>query len=178
MSQPTSSRQQTADLRAMRAALAIAERGLAAGEPPIGACVVAGGHILSSARTTVIGGPDATAHAEILALRAACRQQRTTQLSECTLYCTVEPCAMCLGAAYYAGIGQVFFGAGLDVVHAVTGREIRLPVPDGMAVTGGVLANECEALVGRWAAIRQGSTPPRPLTPGRASEARVEKSGE
>jgi tRNA(adenine34) deaminase len=138
----------------MREALAAARRGQLAGEPPVGACVVQDGRLIASAHTAVIAGPDATAHAEILALRAACRHARAPWLTDCELYVTVEPCAMCLAAAHYAGIGRVFFGAGLETLQAITGRELKAPVPDGMVLSGGVLAEECGALLREWAATR------------------------
>jgi tRNA(adenine34) deaminase len=136
----------------MRVALAAAQRGGLAGEPPVGACVVQDGRVIASAHTAVIGGPDATAHAEVLALRAACHHLRTPSLADCDLYATVEPCAMCLAASHYAGIRRVWFGAGLDAMQAVTGREIRGNLPDGLTLTGGVLAADCAALLANWAA--------------------------
>lgn len=139
----------------MRAALAVAQRGQLAGEPPVGACVVREGLVIASAHTSVIGGPDATAHAEILALRLACQHARTPDLSGCELYVTVEPCAMCLAASHYAGIRHVCFGVGLEAMQAVTGRELRGVVPDGMTLTGGVLEAECGDLLRRWADARQ-----------------------
>lgn len=139
----------------MREALAAARRGLLAGEPPVGACVVQDGRVIASAHTAVIAGPDPTAHAEILALRAACQHARTLTLSNCELYVTVEPCAMCLAAIYYAGIERVWFGVGLDAMQAVTGRELRGGVPEGLVLSGGVLADECGALLRDWAATRR-----------------------
>jgi len=138
----------------MREALAAAQRGLLAGEAPVGACVVHDGRVVASAHTAVASGPDATAHAEILAVRAACRELRTPSLAGCSLYVTVEPCAMCLAALHYAGIDRVWFGAGLAAMQAATGREIGGPVPPGMTVTGGLLADECVALLTEWAAVR------------------------
>jgi tRNA(adenine34) deaminase len=141
----------------MREALAVARRGLLAGEPPVGACVVQDGRVIGSAHTAVIAGPDPTAHAEMLALRAACQHSRTLTLSNCELYVTVEPCAMCLAAISYAGIERVYFGVGLDAMQAVTGRELQGVVPDGLLLTGGVLAEECGALLRDWAATRRPS---------------------
>jgi tRNA(adenine34) deaminase len=138
----------------MRAALAAAQRGQLAGEPPVGACVVQEGRVIATAHTAVIAGPDATAHAEMLALRAACRHTRTAVLDGCELFVTVEPCAMCLTASHYAGIERVWFGVGLDAMQAVTGRELRGAVPEGMVISGGVLAAECGALLDGWAAGR------------------------
>jgi tRNA(adenine34) deaminase len=138
----------------MREALAVARRGQLAGEPPVGACIVQDGRLIATAHTAVIAGPDATAHAEILVLRAACRHLRTASLSGCELFVTVEPCAMCLAASHYAGIDRVSYGTGLDAMQAVTGRELRGAVPEGMVISAGVLAAECGALLTEWAAGR------------------------
>lgn len=138
----------------MREALAAAQRGQLAGEPPVGACIVQDGVVIATAHTAVIAGPDATAHAEILALRSACRHTRTAALDGCEIFVTVEPCAMCLAAIHYAGIGRIWFGIGLEAMQAVTGRELRGTVPDGMVISGGVLAAECSALLDDWVASR------------------------
>lgn len=135
----------------MREALTVAQRGMLAGEPPVGACVVQNGRIIASAHTGVIQGPDATAHAEIRALRAACQHARSPWLADAALYVTVEPCAMCLAASHYAGLTHIFFGVELGVLQAVTGRELAGVRPGGLAVTGGLLAEECAALVRTWA---------------------------
>jgi len=139
----------------MREALAAALRAQLAGEPPVGACIVHEGRVIATAHTAVIAGPDATAHAEILALRSACRHTRTAFLDGCELFVTVEPCAMCLAASHYAGIERVWFGAGLDAMQAVTGRELKGAVPGGMTISGGLLASECEALLNDWAGTRR-----------------------
>ena len=146
-----------ASVALMRAALAVAQRGRLAGEPPVGACVVQDGQVIASAHTAVIAGPDATAHAEILALRAACRHHRSPLLTDCELYVTVEPCPMCLAACHYAGITRVYYGAGLTAMQAVTGRELAAPVPAGIVLTGGVLGDECAALLAEWAVSRRAS---------------------
>ena len=140
---------------AMREALAAARRGLLAGEPPVGACIVADGQVLATAHTAVIAGPDPTAHAEILALRAACQHARAPWLSGCELYVTVEPCAMCLAASHYAGIERVWFGASLEEMQAITGRELQGAVPPGLRLEGGVLADECGALLREWSTARR-----------------------
>jgi tRNA(adenine34) deaminase len=137
----------------MREALAPRGAGLA-GEPPVGACIVRDGRVIATAHTAVIAGPDATAHAEMLALRAACRHARTATLAGCELFVTVEPCAMCLAASHYAGIERIWFGVGLSAMQAVTGRELRGAVPPGLVISGGILADECGALLNSWAAGR------------------------
>jgi tRNA(adenine34) deaminase len=139
----------------MRAALALARRSLLAGEAPVGACIVQDGRVIASAHTAVAGGPDATAHAEILAIRAACRSARSTKLADCELYVSVEPCAMCLAACHYAGIGQVFFAASLQDMQAVTGHELGTPISASVRLQGDVLGDEARALLAEWAVQRQ-----------------------
>lgn len=142
------------ELASMQEALAAARRGQLAGEPPVGACLVQDGEVLAVAHTGVIAGPDATAHAEIVVLRAACRQLRTTRLAGCELFVTVEPCAMCMAAAHYAGITRIHFGAPLESLDRITGTELRGAVPPGLDLSGGVLAAESETLLRAWAMAR------------------------
>ena len=148
-----------ADAGFMGEALAAARAALALGEPPVGACVVRDGRVLAAAHNGVIGGPDATAHAEILAIRAACRRERAPQLDGCTLYATVEPCPMCLAACHYAGIARVVFGASLAEMHGVTGGECFGTPADGIELAGPVRADECRALLAAWAAARPAAAP-------------------
>jgi tRNA(Arg) A34 adenosine deaminase TadA len=140
----------------MRIALTMAERGVAAGGAPVGACVVRSGVVVSRGQNSVVANLDVTAHAEIVVIRDACRELQTLSLPDCQLYVTVEPCAMCLAACTYAGISHVYFGAGIDAMHAITGNELpsnlnlgsgKLKVPQ---LTGGVLADECAALLHAW----------------------------
>ena len=145
-----------ADETLMRAALAAARRGLLAGEAPVGACLVQDGRVIATAHTAVGGGPDATAHAEILAIRAACRSLRSARLDGCELYVSVEPCAMCLAACHYAGINQVFFAASLQDMQALTGQELAAPSPASVGLHGGLLADESRALLAEWSAQRRG----------------------
>lgn len=146
----------------MRVALDEARRALAAGEPPVGACIVAGGQVVSRASNAVIAELDVTAHAEIRAIREACAKRRSLTLADCRIYSTVEPCAMCFAACHYAGISAVVFGATLDDMRAVTENELAAPRPDektetGQArVIGHCLRDECRALLGDWSLRRQG----------------------
>lgn len=140
----------------MRAALEAARRGLLAGEPPVGACLVRDGEIVVTANNGVIGELDATAHAEIRVIRDACRQLRSLSLAGSTLYATVEPCPMCLSACHYAGIDAVVFGATLEDMQAVTGGELAIHhdalAQGGMTltVTGACLGDESRALIAQW----------------------------
>jgi len=135
--------------RFMRLALEQAELARAAGEVPIGAVVVRDGAVLSRAHNQPIGSADPTAHAEILALRHAARAASNYRLPGATLYVTLEPCLMCVGAIVHARIETVVFGAADPKTGAV--RSLldpnSLPLNHRFAVTAGVLAEECGALL-------------------------------
>ncbi len=95
----------------MGAALAEAEAAGARGEVPIGAAIVRHGEIIARAGNRTRELPDATAHAEILAIREASRTLSAERLGECDLYVTLEPCTMCAGAISFARIRRLYFGA-------------------------------------------------------------------
>jgi tRNA(Arg) A34 adenosine deaminase TadA len=127
----------------------------------VGACIVQDGRLLAAEHNGVIGSPDATAHAEILAIRAACRKVRAPRLDDCVLYATVEPCPMCLAACHYAGISRVVYGAGLDDMHRLTRGECFASPPGDLTLVGPVLGDACRALLARWAAASRAG-PDRP----------------
>ena len=140
------------DMEFMNRALALAKEGAALGEVPVGAVVVKDGEVIAAAHNEREILPDATAHAEVLAIRRACAALGTNRLSGCTLYVTLEPCAMCAGSIVNARVGRVVFGAH-DAVAGAMGSVLNLPrYPLGAApeVTGGVLAAECAALLQRF----------------------------
>jgi len=126
-----------------------------AGEPPVGACLVRGREVVAQAHNAVIGELDITAHAEMRVIRDACRQLRTLVLSGMRLYVTVEPCAMCLAACHYADIAMIICGAGIADMNRVTGNELGCGARPQVPVTGGVLRDECVALLEEWAAARR-----------------------
>lgn len=101
----------TTDLEAMREAVAEARKSAAAGEVPIGAVIVCRGEIIARGQNSVIRTSDPTAHAEIVVLRQAARTFGNYRLLGCTLYVTLEPCAMCAGALIHARIDRLVFGA-------------------------------------------------------------------
>jgi guanine deaminase len=141
----------------MRAAIDVGRRGLLAGEPPIGACLVRDGDIVVALGNAVIGELDITAHAEMRVIREACRLERTLSLTGCRLYVTVEPCPMCIGACHYAGITELVYGASLADLHALTGAEHDTPSgAANLAVSGNCLRDECVALLEEWAAGKVG----------------------
>ena len=134
----------------MREALAEAERGGAAGEVPVGAVVVIDGVIVGRAHNAPIALSDPTAHAEVLALREAARRAGNYRLPAATLYVTLEPCAMCCGAALQARLARVVYGARDPKAGAVESLHRLLEdtrLNHRVAATGGVLAAESAALL-------------------------------
>jgi tRNA(adenine34) deaminase len=138
------------DVTFMREALAEARRGLDAGEVPVGAVVVVDGAMVSRAHNAPIALADPTAHAEVLALREAGRKTGNYRLTGATLYATVEPCAMCCGAALHARLARVVYGAADAKAGAVTSLHRLLDddrVNHRVETRGGVLADEARALL-------------------------------
>lgn len=130
----------------MRAALEQARLGLAAGEVPIGAVAVAGGQIVARAFNQPIGAIDPTAHAEMLVLRQAAAAVGNYRLTGITLYVTVEPCLMCVGALVHARVQEVVYGAAEPKTGALVSTLRALETPGlnhRFAVTAGVLEAEC-----------------------------------
>lgn len=108
------------DMEYMKQALALAEQGAALGEVPVGAVVVKDGQVIAHAHNEREILPDATAHAEVLAIRRACAALGTNRLTGCTLYVTLEPCPMCAGAILHARISRIVCGA-MDPVAGAMG---------------------------------------------------------
>lgn len=138
------------DASAMRLALAEARAAAAAGEVPVGAVVVKNGELIATGRNAPIGTHDPSAHAEIVALRAAAARLGNYRLDGCTLYVTLEPCAMCAGAMLHARLERVVFGA-VDAKTGAAGSVLNLFAEPRLnhqtQVTGGVLAQEAAALL-------------------------------
>ena len=140
----------TNDADAMRLALAEARAAAAAGEVPVGAVVVRDGRVIATGRNAPVGTHDPSAHAEIVALRAAAAALGNYRLDGCTLYVTLEPCAMCAGAMLHARVGRVVFGAA-DPKTGAAGSVLNLFAEPRLnhhtQVQGGVLADEAAALL-------------------------------
>ena len=139
----------------MLTAIEQARRSMAAGGPPVGACLVHEGVVVAISANSVIAELDITAHAEIVLLRSACPKLRKLDLSGCELYVTVEPCLMCFSACCYAGISQIYFGAPVSAMHRLTGNEMAVGDPGQLqgscpSLIGGVLEPECMELIDTW----------------------------
>jgi tRNA(adenine34) deaminase len=134
----------------MRAALEEARRALEAGEVPIGAVVVVGDRIVARAFNQPIRAVDPTAHAEILALRAAAQALGNYRLTDATVYVTLEPCLMCAGALVHARVREVVYGAPEPKTGVLVSTTRALETPGlnhRFVVTGGVLEDECRELI-------------------------------
>jgi len=147
------------DVIFMRQALSQAHNAWALGEVPVGALVVKNGEVIATGFNQPIGSQDPTAHAEIMALRAAATILGNYRLPGCELYVTLEPCAMCVGAILHARIARVIYGAA-DPKTGACGSVVNLfdeaRLNHHADVTGGVLAEECGKLLRDFFAERRG----------------------
>lgn len=129
----------------MRVALELAAQAEESGEVPVGAVVVKDGAVIGRGYNCPISAVDPTAHAEVMALRNAAKNVGNYRLADCTLYVTLEPCAMCVGAIFHARIGRLVYGA-VDLKTGACGSVIDLPAEirlnHHMQVTGNILAEE------------------------------------
>ena len=134
----------------MRAALEEARKGFDAGEVPVGAVVVVGDEIVGRGFNQPIGSHDPTAHAEIVAMREAARAIGNYRLVGSTMYVTIEPCLMCVGAMVHARVAKLVFGAPEPKAGAVVSscRALELPsLNHRIEVVGGVLEDDCRAVI-------------------------------
>jgi tRNA(adenine34) deaminase len=134
------------DEQYMRRALDLAARAQDEGEVPIGAVVVLQDEIIGEGWNRPIAAADPTAHAEIQAMRAAAKQVSNYRLTGATLYVTLEPCEMCVGAMFHARIGRAVYGA-TDPKKQVLKNQVVLQ--------GGVLAGECGSLLSNFFAAKR-----------------------
>lgn len=138
------------DLEAMQAALAEAQTAAAAGEVPIGAVVLYEDRIIATGQNRVLRALDPTAHAEIVALRAAASHLGNYRLTNCTLVSTLEPCAMCAGAIVHARVARLVYAAADPKAGAVCSvmQVLNHPALNHMVqITADVLAEESAALL-------------------------------
>jgi len=136
----------TDDEAFMRRALELARRADGEGEVPVGSVVVLNNSVIGEGWNRPIAASDPSAHAEIQAMRAASSALSNYRLTGATLYVTLEPCDMCIGAMFHARIARVVFGAA---------DPKKLVLKNQVALEGGVLAEECGALLSRFFASRR-----------------------
>lgn len=167
------------DRRFMALAQAAAEEARAAGEVPVGAVLVRGDEVIAKGFNHPIGAHDPSAHAEMIALRAAAQAVENYRLPGCELYVTLEPCLMCAGAIMHARIARVVFGASDpktgacgSVVDAFANPQLN----HHTTVTGGVLETECGAALKSFFAERRRAS--REARAAARGEAQVVAGGE
>ncbi len=145
----------------MSRALELAEKASCEGEVPVGAVIVHDDQIIGEGWNQPIACNDATAHAEILAIRDAGKRLGNYRLNGCALYVTLEPCVMCAGAIVHARLDNVIFGA-RDVKAGAAGSIINLlesPLLNHRCtVTSGLLENECKAILKGFFEIKRTSS--------------------
>jgi len=142
----------------MRRALELAHGAEREGEVPVGAVVVVDGEVVGEGWNQPIGAHDPTAHAEIVAIRAASRHLGNYRLTGATLYVTIEPCQMCVGAMVHARVARVVFGAPEPKAGALESAMRAHEHPSlnhRLAVAGGVLEAECRAVLQAFFAGRR-----------------------
>jgi tRNA(Arg) A34 adenosine deaminase TadA len=141
----------------MEAAIAETRKGIRQGQSPFGACIAKGGKTVSCEHNKVWKNTDPTAHAEIEAIRKACKKLKAIDLSGCTIYSTAEPCPMCFSAIHWARISRIFYGATIGdakrygfhelSIHDITMEKIgkeRIPLKPNF------MRKECVALFDEW----------------------------
>ena len=146
------------DAAGMQAALAEARAAALHGEVPIGCVIVAGGRIVARAGNRTITDCDPTAHAEIVALRAAAKELRNYRMNDAAAYVTVEPCAMCAGAMIQARIARLIYGCD-DPKGGAARTCFKIfehpALNHRVQVLGGVLAEECAGVMQNFFAARR-----------------------
>ncbi|MDQ7779119.1 MAG: nucleoside deaminase [Planctomycetota bacterium] len=150
--------------RFMRMAIRKAAAGIKKGQTPFGACIVKDGRdgkVVSCEHNVVWKTTDITAHAEVHAIRSACRRLRTIDLSGCVIYTTCEPCTMCMSACHWARIGKIVFGASIaDAQKAgfnelvISARTMKRLGRSPVKIVGGFLRREARALFALWSASK------------------------
>lgn len=146
------------DIDGMRAALAEAERAAGEGEIPVGAAVVVNGEVIATGHNASVASSDPSAHAEIVALRAAGSRMGNYRLNDATLYVTLEPCVMCTGAIAQARLNRVVFGAydkKAGALGSVEDLSDSRALNHGFEINGGLLADECAGLLQSFFAARR-----------------------
>ncbi|MCF7803573.1 MAG: nucleoside deaminase [Candidatus Marinimicrobia bacterium] len=141
----------------MQAAIESAREGITAGQTPFGACLVQDGKIVAVAHNHVWKSTDITAHAEINAIRKACQELETIDLSDCVIYSTCEPCPMCFSAIHWARIPVIYYGASIADAEEHGFNELDISNKDLVSmgnldteVINGIMREECRNLFREW----------------------------
>ena len=141
----------------MRSSVNKALLGIKKRQTPFAACIVKNNQVVSCSHNRVWRKTDITAHAEIEAIRSACRKLKTIDLSGCIIYSTCEPCPMCFSACHWARISKIVYGASIADAKRAGFNELAIPVKkmkhyskNKLSIISGVLSDECKALFSIW----------------------------
>ncbi len=149
------------DLELMREALAEAQLALDAGEMPVGCVIARNGEIIARGHNLREQTGDPTAHAEIIAIRAAAQRLNAWRLEDCELFVTLEPCPMCAGAISQARLRRVVYGAA-DAQYGCAGSVYRIPEDPAFShfcpCDGGLMRDACAAIIRRFFAAKRQSS--------------------
>lgn len=147
--------------RLMRMAIDRAHVGVLAGQTPFGCAIALGDRIVAAAHNCVWSSVDITAHAEVTAIRMACKEIGQVHLAGAIVASTCEPCPMCMAALHWARVAKVYYGASIADAAAAGFNEPLLAAADLVRLAGspvqleaGLLANECRALFAAWRSSR------------------------
>jgi tRNA(Arg) A34 adenosine deaminase TadA len=141
----------------MRLAIEKCRAGIAQGESPFGCAIAIGDRVIAVSHNIVLSTTDITAHAEITALRQACRVERRIHLPDAIVATTCEPCPMCTAALHWSRVAKVYFGATIDDANSAGFNEMRLAASEmarlsasPLELVAGLLADECRDLFDEW----------------------------
>ncbi len=144
----------------MQVAIEAAQRGMAAGQTPFGACIVRGDRLIIATHNHVFANTDITAHAEVHAIRKACAALGTIDLSGCEIYSTCEPCPMCFAACHWARLDRIIFGATIaDAAGAgfnelpVSNESLKVQGNSRIEVAPQFMQGRCADLFRQWLAM-------------------------
>jgi guanine deaminase len=145
------------DKEFMKVAIGKAREGVEDGQSPFGACIVKNNEIISSAGNSVWKDNDITAHAEIIAIRRACKKMGTIDLTGCILYSTCEPCPMCFSACSWAKISRIVYGAHIEDAKRfgfsemqISNEKMKLMGNVEVEIKGNFLRDECLEVFKQW----------------------------
>ncbi len=146
------------DKHFMDFAIAAANRGISKGQTPFGACIVKNGKVIVTAHNVVWKTTDITAHAEIHAIRLACKKLKTIDLSGCVIYSTCEPCPMCFSACHWVHIEKIIHGTFIRDARtvgfnelAISNKTMKLKGKSLVKIRSGFMRKENQELFRRWA---------------------------
>jgi guanine deaminase len=145
------------DLKFMRLAMAKAKAGISQGQTPFGACIVKNKRVIACSHNQVWKSNNITAHAEMVAIAAACKKLKTIDLSGCTIYSTTEPCPMCFSACHWAKISRVVFGCRIQDAQnfgfnemVISNVQLNKLIKSKIKITSGLAGKETSALFEFW----------------------------